>query len=236
MAKRILGLIPARGGSKGIPKKNLYPVMGKPLLQYTIDAAAKSRYINHVMLSSEDSEIRAFAERNQVDTRYIRPGELATDEATTMQAVLHALDWLESQGELPDVLVLLQPTSPLRTEYDIDNAIEQFLQQGAESLVGVHQMIEHPFKCMQVTEDGWQFLAKPDQYVSRRQDYKNHYYAINGALYIVTPKWLRKHGNFVVEGKTQLFEMTSVSGVDVDDLSDIFQVEAYLKMASQNWM
>ncbi|MBD3814999.1 MAG: acylneuraminate cytidylyltransferase family protein [Halothiobacillus sp.] len=233
--RRVLGLIPARGGSKGIPKKNLYPIMGKPLLQYTFDAAQKSRFINQVMMSTEDVEIRAFAERYGVDTRYLRPHELATDEATTIDVVLHALDWLEERGELPDVLVLLQPTSPLRTEHDIDQAVEVFLREGCESLVGVHPMIEHPFKCMQVDADGsWQFLAKPEKYVSRRQDYRNNYFAINGALYIVTPAWLRQQGNFVVEGKTHLLEMTSVAGVDVDDLTDIFQVEAYLKMAAKS--
>lgn len=233
MSQHILGLIPARGGSKGLLKKNLYPVMGRPLLQYTFDAATKSQYINHIMLSSEDAEIRSFAERNQIDVRYTRPGELATDEATTMDTVLDALDWLEKQGELPDILVLLQPTSPLRTEHDIDRAVEYFLSEGLESLVGVQPMIEHPYKCMQTSSNGWQFLAKPDQPVSRRQDYQNNYFVINGALYIATPQWLRKHGDFVIEGQTKLFEMTTVSGIDVDDLSDIYQVEAHLKMASE---
>ncbi|WP_319381551.1 acylneuraminate cytidylyltransferase family protein [Thiomicrorhabdus sp.] len=230
----VLGLIPARGGSKGIPKKNLYPIMGKPLLQYTFDAARKSEYINQIMLSSEDAEIRDFASRCHIDTRYQRPEALATDEATTIDVVLDVLDWLEERNELPEVLVLLQPTSPLRTEQDIDQALKQFIEQNLDSLVAVHPMIEHPFKCLQQEEDGsWQFLAKPDKYVSRRQEYKNDYFAINGALYIVRPQWLRQHGNFVVESKTTLFEMTSVAGVDVDDLTDIFQVEAYLRMASK---
>lgn len=231
---RILGLIPARGGSKGIPKKNLYPIMGKPLLQYTFDAAQKSQYINRIMLSSEDPEIRDFASRCRVDTRYIRPQELATDEATTIDVVLDALDWLEENNEMPDILVLLQPTSPLRTQKDIDQALKQFIDQSLDSLVAIHPMIEHPFKCMQVDEDGnWKFLAKPGQYVSRRQEYQNNYFSINGALYIVKPEWLREKGNFVVESETALFEMTAVAGVDVDDLTDIFQVEAYLRMASQ---
>lgn len=232
--KKVLGLIPARGGSKGIPKKNLYPIMGKPLLQYTFDAAHKSQFINQIMLSSEDAEIHAFASRSNIDTRYIRPEKLATDEATTIDVVLDVLDWLEARNELPDILVLLQPTSPLRTEQVVDEALQQFIAEDLDSLVSIHPMIEHPFKCMQTDENGqWQFIAKPDQYVSRRQDYQNNYFAINGAIYIVKPQWLREQGNFVVESKTSLFEMTSVAGVDVDDLTDIFQVEAYLRMASK---
>ncbi|QCU90468.1 cytidylyltransferase domain-containing protein [Thiomicrorhabdus sediminis] len=232
-AKKVLGLIPARGGSKGIPKKNLYPIMGKPLLQYSFEAVKKSRFITDVMMSTEDSDIMNFANIWGVDTRYKRPDELATDSATTIDVVLHALDWLEEIGELPDLLILLQPTSPLRTEYEIDGAIEQFLESGCDSLVSVHKMLEHPYKCMQVKDDGWEFLAKPASYVSRRQDYKNDYFAINGALYVVTPSFLREKRNFVVEGLTELYEISSIKGTDVDELADIFQVEAYLKMASQ---
>lgn len=229
-----MGLVPARGGSKGIPKKNLYPIMGKPLLQYTFDAAQKSDFITDIMMSTEDSEILNYAHRSGVDTRYVRPEHLATDEATTIDVVLDALDWLEEQGELPDILVLLQPTSPLRTEQEIDDALIQFIERQSVSMVSVHEMIEHPYKCLHQQGDSWQFLAKPDQYVSRRQDYQNNYYAINGALYIVTPQWLREKGNFVIEGETELYKMSSVSGTDVDELADIFQVEAYLKMAAKN--
>lgn len=230
----VLALIPARGGSKGIPKKNLYPIMGKPLLQYSFDAAKKSQFVSQVMMSSEDAEIIDFSNQHGIDVRYTRPEALATDEATTIDVVLDALDWLEAKGELPDVLVLLQPTSPLRTEQEIDGAIQTYIEQGCDSLVSVHKMIEHPYKCMQVDEQGgWQFLAKPDTYVSRRQDYRDEYFTINGALYIVSPQWLREQGNFVVEGQTKLYEMSAVAGTDVDELADIFQVEAYLKMASQ---
>lgn len=228
--KKILGLVPARGGSKGIPKKNLYPIMGKPLLQYTFDAVKKSQLITDVMMSTEDKNILDYAVRAGIDSRYRRPENLATDISTTIDVVLHALDWLEEIGELPDALVLLQPTSPLRTEHEIDGAVERFFEKGCESLVSVHKMIEHPYKCMQVKGEQWQFLAKPERYVSRRQDYNNDYYAIDGALYVVTPQWLREKRNFVVEGETELYEISAISGMDVDDLADVFQVEAYLKM------
>ncbi len=227
----ILGFIPARGGSKGIPQKNLFPVMGKPLLQYTLEAATESRHLTRRMLSSEDWEIRDFAARHGVDTRYIRPRELARDESTTIDAVLHALQWLEERGELPDTVVLLQPTSPLRTHQHIDAAIEQFQRSGCSSLVSVHPMTEHPWKCMELTELGWRYLVRSPQGVTRRQQYSNNFYTINGALYIATPRFIRDTRGFVAEGETELFFMPPSAGVDIDELPDVLWTEAHLKLA-----
>lgn len=226
----ILALIPARGGSKGLVGKNLYPILDKPLLQYTLDEAQKSRHITRLMMSSEDAQINAFAESLGITVDYVRPEALAADHTTTAEAVLHALDWLEQNNQLPDAIVLLQPTSPLRTAKEMDDAIEQFLASDKESLVSVQPMKEHPYKCLQQNEAGWQYLAQPEQFVSRRQDYTNDYYVINGAIYVVTPQWLREKGEFTAEGQSELFVMDPISGVDIDDLTDVFQVEALLKM------
>ncbi|MBN2605912.1 MAG: acylneuraminate cytidylyltransferase family protein [Thiotrichales bacterium] len=226
----ILALIPARGGSKGLIGKNLYPILDKPLLQYTIDEAQKSRHITQLMMSSEDAEINRYVESLGVKVDYVRPASLAEDHTTTAEAVLHALDWLEERNELPDAIILLQPTSPLRTVEEMDDAIEQFLASDKQSLVSVQPMKEHPFKCIQQQDGEWQYLAKPEKFVSRRQDYTNDYYVINGAIYIVTPQWLREKGEFTGEGESELFVMDCISGVDIDDLTDVFQVEALLKM------
>ncbi|MDX1796843.1 MAG: acylneuraminate cytidylyltransferase family protein [Hydrogenovibrio sp.] len=226
----ILALIPARGGSKGLVGKNLYPILDKPLLQYTIDEAQKSQHITQLMMSSEDAEINRYAESLGVSVDYVRPASLAEDHTTTAEAVLHALDWLEAKAALPDAIVLLQPTSPLRTAQEMDSAIEQFLASDKQSLVSVQPMKEHPFKCVQKNGHDWQYLAQPEEFVSRRQDYTNDYYVINGAIYIVTPQWLREKGEFTAEGESELFVMDPISGVDIDDLSDVFQVEALLKM------
>ncbi|MGC9386987.1 MAG: cytidylyltransferase domain-containing protein [Hydrogenovibrio sp.] len=226
----ILALIPARGGSKGLIGKNLYPILDKPLLQYTLDEAQKSQYLTGLMMSSEDAEINAYAESFGVAVEYVRPASLAEDHTTTAEAVLHALDWLEAQNRLPDAVVLLQPTSPLRTAEEIDAAILQFLESEQDSLISVQPMKEHPYKCVQAQSGGWQYLAQPEQFVSRRQDYTNDYYVINGAIYIVTPQFLRQHQEFTREGLSELFVMDPISGVDIDDLADVFQVEALLKM------
>lgn len=226
----ILALVPARGGSKGLIGKNLYPVLDKPLLQYTLDEAQKSKHISQLMMSSEDQAINAFAESCGVNVDYVRPASLAEDHTTTAVAVLDVLDWLEQKNQLPDVIVLLQPTSPLRTVKDIDGAIEQFLNSDKPSLLSVQPMKEHPYKCVQQSEQGWNYLAQPSQYMSRRQDYNNDYYVINGAIYIVTPEFLRKNKEFTTEGGSELFVMDTISGVDIDDLADVFQVESLLKM------
>ena len=228
---KITALIPARGGSKGIPKKNLFPIMAKPLLQYTFEAAQASKYLTHIMLSTEDEEILHFANLHNIDTRYRRPTHLSSDQAQTNDVVKDFLMWLQLQGEMPDILVLLQPTSPLRSAEDIDRAITQFQENHLDSLVSVHKMTEHPYKSLEVSADGqWHFLAKPETDTTRRQDYDERFYTINGALYLVKPEWFLQEGRLVVEGKTQLFEMNPISGMDVDELVDVFKVEAYLKM------
>ncbi len=231
---KVTALIPARGGSKGIPKKNLFPIMAKPLLQYTFEAAQGSQHLDSIMLSTEDDEILHFADLHQIDTRYRRPPHLSSDEAQTNAVVKDFLLWLDRMGEMPDVLVLLQPTSPLRSAEDIDRAVEQFLAGQMNSLVSVHKMNEHPYKSMEVDQNGqWHYLAKPPEGVTRRQDYDERFFTINGALYLVRPEWFLQTGQLVKEGETQLFEISPVAGMDVDELVDVFKVEAYLKMLAK---
>lgn len=231
--KRVLGLIPARGGSKGIPKKNLFPIMAKPLLQYTFEAAKECGVLDQILISSEDDEILHFANLHGIDNRYRRPDELGRDSANTVDVVLDVIAWLGNLDEKPETLVLLQPTSPLRSAQDINKAVNRFYELGCNSMVSVHKMTEHPYKSLHLKDgNSWSFLAKPDQKTHRRQDYDDNYFTINGAFYIVRTDWFEKTQSFVVEGETELFEMSSIAGIDVDELVDIFKVEAYLKMLS----
>lgn len=230
-SKNVLGLIPARGGSKGIPKKNLFPIMAKPLAQYTFEAAKESGVLSQIIISSEDEEILHFAQLHGIDTRYRRPQTLGSDQAKTSDVVLDVLNWLDQVGEYPDVLVLLQPTSPLRSADDINNAVKYFIEQDFDSMVSVHKMVEHPYKSMHMDASGdWSYLAKPAEKAHRRQDYDDNYFTINGAFYLVKPDWFREHKTFVIENETELFEMSPIAGMDVDELVDVFKVEAYLKM------
>ena len=133
----VLGLIPARGGSKGVPGKNIRPLCGKPLLQYTAEAALAARHLSRVILSTDDEEIARVGERCGLQVPFLRPAQLAQDQTPMLPVVQHALTWLESCGERLSAVCLLQPTNPLRRSEDIDGCIELFVREGADAVVTV---------------------------------------------------------------------------------------------------
>lgn len=226
-----LGFITARGGSKGIPRKNLVPLGGKPLIRHTVDAARGSRSLDRVFLSSDDAEIIAFCRGLGLDVPYVRPAELARDDSPVIDCVLHGLDWLKAeQGHEPEAVVLLQPTSPLRTAADIDGAIEAFRTSGAESLVTVSEMAEHPFECIKRTAGGWAFLDRPKRQATRRQDYGDtEFLFMNGAVYVNSVAFLRRERRFVLEGRTALHVVSRECGLDIDTPFDLALCEAWIK-------
>lgn len=227
---KIMAFIPARGGSKGIPKKNLAILNGKPLIQYTIEAARNSRYINDIFLSSDDDDIIEFCKSLGISVPYKRPAELASDASPVIDAILHALDWLKNNNrEIPDSIMLLQPTSPLRRSRHIDESIELFLSARTESLISVHKMTEHPYECLSLKKDGWEFLAKPSIAIIRRQDYKDEFYFINGAIYLVKTDFLIRKRVFFIEGKTILYFMDPTYGIDIDNTFDLQKAEFYMQ-------
>lgn len=231
----VMAFIPARGGSKGIPRKNLVRVAGRPLLEYTLEAARGSKRISDVFISTDNDDIAAFCLSRGFDVSYRRPRKLAGDSALLSDTLCDALEWLRRQGKpLPDAVVLLQPTSPLRTSRDIDSAIELFNVSKARTLISVHKMIEHPYECVRLKKNGWDFLVK-HPLVPGRQQYKENFYFINGALYIVTTKFFMKHRTFIVKGKTALFIMPAWRGVDVDTPDDLLLAEFYLKKMTEVW-
>ena len=216
---KILAIIPARGGSKGIPKKNIIPLRGKPLIQYTIDAAQESKYIDKVFLSSDCEEIISVSRGLGLDTEYKRPEYLADDHATTSDVVLDALKWLkEKKGYLPDAVLVLQPTSPLRNSEDIDKAIMQFKQNGQECLVSAHEMIENPNECVtDIETEDWLYLSKQNISATRRQDYTKKFYYINGAIYLVNVDFIKQEKKFIKEKKTSFYIMPYERGIDIDE-------------------
>ena len=141
---RVLGLIPARGGSKGIPRKNARLLAGRPLLEYTAEAALKARRLARVVLSTDDTEIAEIGRRCGLDVPFLRPSELARDDTPTLPVVQHALRWLEERGDRFSAVCLLQPTHPLRTAQQIDACIELFEQKGADAVVTITPVpVEH---------------------------------------------------------------------------------------------
>ena len=135
--KRYLAVIPARGGSKGVPRKNLRPIGGKPLVAWSIEQALAVPAIRHVVVSTDDAEIAEVARRHGAEVPFMRPGHLAEDRTPTEPVIEHALAWYAERGEAPDAIVLLQPTSPRRRAGTLQRALDQFEREGADALVGV---------------------------------------------------------------------------------------------------
>jgi N-acylneuraminate cytidylyltransferase/CMP-N,N'-diacetyllegionaminic acid synthase len=226
--RKIIALIPARGGSKGIPQKNIRDFCGKPLIAWTIEAAKASRYVDLIIVSTDDEKIASVSKEYGAKVPFIRPADLATDTAAGMDAILHSLNFLKEKGNSDnDILVLLQPTSPLRKAKDIDDAVEYCFSRNADAVVSVCKE-EHgprlmgklqPDMCMK------DFITVEDAR-KNRQDH-DKYYRINGAVYIASFGYLKKNKSFFGSG-SYAFLMPNERSIDIDSWFD-FNVAEFLK-------
>ena len=217
-----LAIIPARYGSVGIPRKNIIDFCGKPLVQHTIEAAIESKLIDEVLVTSDDNDVLEIASSLGIKNICKRPKELASNNTPMFDVVAHALDWFfETNGKTPDNFMLLQPSSPLRNSTDIDAAVNLFNIEKAVSLISVHKLSEHPYECIKINHSKWEFLEKPAEKAFRRQDFSQNYFYINGAIYLLKTDLFFKFKNFLVEGKSLLYEMPKERGIDIDDLVDL---------------
>ncbi len=227
-----LAVIPARGGSKGIPRKNLLPVGGRPLMTWTIEQALGAGDDVIVAVSTEDAEIAEVARAH--GARVIdRPAELAVDTAPTEPTILHAMDVVEAEGVTLDAVLLLQATSPVRKPDTIRRALEQFRRSGADSLVGV--VPESPFFWHLPEREGESARADYDVNARpRRQELTAHqmHYFENGSLYVTAPHIYRSSGNRI-GGRVDLFILDEMEGVDIDTLTDVAAAESML--ARMGW-
>ena len=222
--KKVLAVIPARGGSKGIPNKNVVSLMGKPLINWTIEAASSSRYIDHLILSSDDKCICSVAKAAGCNVPFLRASELATDDAKTVDVVLDAIN--RTPGF--DLVVVLQPTSPLREASDIDNCLELLIAQGAATAVSVSESRDHPFLVYSMAADSRldAFLKIDPSLSMRRQDLPPAY-SLNGAIYVAEIDWLIASKSFV-SPETVGYPMSREASVDIDEPSDLERARMYL--------
>lgn len=222
--KRILAIIPARGGSKGIPGKNIIPLCGRPLLAYSIIAAQQSRYIDNIFVSTDSEDIRKVAEDYGISVPFLRPAELASDTARTIDCMLHVIQTLSGQGEHYDYVILLQPTQPIRKPEWIDGALEQLAAcPQADSLVSVCPVTEHPILMRTITKEGTlQSLLSMSSTV-RRQDFPD-VYRVNGSIYIN-----RINDNFnaatSLNDNTLPYIMDEQYSIDIDSYEDLEKAE-----------
>ena len=220
---KVLALIPARGGSKGLPRKNILPLGGRPLIAWTIEAALQASCISRVVLSSDDDEIIAGALNHGCEVPFKRPSELASDTASSMDVVLHALNQLPGY----EYVVLLQPTSPLRTAGDIDAAFTSMLEKQAPACVSVCPVDESPYWMYQLEgQSRLHSVLEAPQGVTRRQDLPD-VYSLNGAIYIARVDWLQRQRNFV-SADTVGHVMPKNRSIDIDSLGDLNATEISL--------
>ena len=230
----ILALVTARGGSKGIPGKNIKPLAGKPLIAWTIEAALASRSLARVIVSTDDASIAEVSRDWGAETPFLRPAELAQDASSHISVVEHALHWVETNDHwLPDYVLLLQPTSPFRTVEDIDGAVEAARQKNAQAVVGVCPAHNHPYLTKRILEDGKlaDFISVDMAYM-RRQDLPPAY-VINGAIYLNKCDVLLKQRTFLPPG-TLPYVMPLERSMDIDTPWDFYLAELILRERSND--
>lgn len=236
--QKILAIIPARGGSKGILRKNITPLGGKPLISYTIEAALKSKYIDRVIVSTEDEEIAEVSKAYGAEVPFRRPQELATDTTPSITVIPHTLKMLEEQENYhPDIVIYLELTYPFRRGKQIDDALEKI--DDHNSVVSIGEVEDHPYLMLTQDEKGIVHpYIKLQKRPFRRQEYPS-VLRLEGAFYIVRTDYYQKNPN-----KVSIFPdsderacgvlINKISSIDVDEPSDLELAEYYLNHGYTN--
>jgi CMP-N,N'-diacetyllegionaminic acid synthase len=226
---KCLALIPARGGSKGVPRKNVALVGGKPLLAWTIESALKADCIERVIVSTDDEQIAQVARDLDAEVPFLRPAELARDDTPGIDPLLHAVEWLAAhENYLPEWVILLQPTSPLRTSNDIEEAFALARDRHAEAVVSITSAPVHPFWIKKIDTMGRlsDFVAS-DKSETRRQDLPPAY-APNGAIYLIRRESLLAARNFF-GSQTYAYVMPEERSLDLDTPWDLHLADLILR-------
>lgn len=227
--KSIIAVIPARGGSKGLPGKNIRPLCGKPLIAWSIETALRSKYLDEVLVTTDDPQIAEVSRRCGAVVPFMRPDELSTDAATTFSAVQHALDFYRGKDRQFDIIVLLEPTSPLREDGDIDRMLETLSRRWDrfDSIVSIGLVHEHPAIMKKLSGDEIESFYPAGEEAGRRQDLIPAYFPYGVAYIVKTTNLLSeqtfytKRCTYHVIGRDQAYE--------IDDIYDFVCVEAMMR-------
>lgn len=230
MAARILGLIPARGGSKGVPGKNTKLLGGLPLIQYTIQAALGASSLSRVTISTDDNEIADISREAGADVPFLRPAALATDSSPTIDTVKHCLEYYLFKGERFDAVCLLQPTVPFRQTQDIEAALKEFSESGADSLISVKEIPAkfNPHWAFVKNEEtgSFEIATGESQIIPRRQELPPAYYR-DGSIYITRSEVIL-NSNSLYGQKIIAYESTGTADINIDSPEDWASAEAYM--------
>jgi N-acylneuraminate cytidylyltransferase len=221
-------IIPARGGSKGIPGKNIKLLNGKPLIQYTIEAAQEIFPNDSICVSTDSHEIKSCVQKIGLDVPFMRPLELSTDEAGSFEVLLHALRFYNKKGYNPETIILLQPTSPLRTSYHIKEAIKLYESYSdIDMLVSVCETKSNPyFSLFEENSNGLLIKSKESNFI-RRQDCPK-VWEYNGAIYIISVDSLKIYSSLAFPN-VKKYVMTETESVDIDSEMDFYLAELIMK-------
>ncbi len=224
----VLCVVPARGNSKGLPRKNIKNLLGKPLIGYTIEQALQSKYIDRVVVSTENREIAEIAAKYGAEVPFLRPSELATDESGTIDVLLHAMSWLETEERYNfDILVLLHVTTPLRESGDIDRCIELLVERRADNVFSVTEAHRNPyFNMVEIDAKGWVHLVKQGSFSTRQA--APPVYDMNSSIYVWWREALRGERRTFLQ-KTCAYIMPKERSVDIDDHIDFRIAEMLLR-------
>jgi len=226
---KILAIIPARGGSKEIRRKNLQKLSGKPLIAHTIIAAKKTKSINKIIVSTDDKEIGKISKNNGAEVPFLRPKQISKDTSSTIEVIKHALKFLqENQSYVPDIIILLQPTSPLRTSQLITKTINTLKKSKATSVITVSKITKHPYASYWLKNDFLKPFEKSSTKYSRRQEFPDLFFP-TGAVYTFWYDTLKKFNS--LHGPKIKPIVVQDEDIDIDNLRDLFFAEMMLK----NW-
>lgn len=221
--KRVIAVIPARGGSKRLPRKNILPLGGKPLIGWTIEAAQKSQYVDDIFISTDDQKIADVVSQFGVEVPELRPEELSTDIATTQSVLFYTL---EKFGRNADIVVLLQPTSPFRSNYHIDEAIELLDKKSAFSIISVTPC-EHPPQWANTLPDNDSMKDFLRFGSGKRSQDLGEAFRLNGAIYVYDTHKLLEVGEMAYREDTYAYKMSNDSSIDVDNQIDFDMAEFF---------
>lgn len=222
---RVLALIPARAGSKRLPKKNTLPLSGKPLISWSIESALKSEYIDDVVVSTDSEEIAAISRKFGATVPFIRPEELAQDASTTNDVLLHCVEFYKSIHNNFDVVILLQPTSPMRTAQTIDAALKLFLDKKAKGIISVTECEHSPMWANTLPDDqSLENFIRADVKGKRSQDLPISY-RLNGAIYIFDVASILRENGIFYSPAVYAFVMDQQQSVDIDTEIDFKYAE-----------
>lgn len=226
--KPIVGIIPARGGSKGLPGKNIKLLAGKPLIAWTIETALQSGMLQRLLVSTDDPAIVAIARQFGAEVPFLRPEALSRDETGAVEVALHALDWLEQNQSLPSTLLWLQPTSPFRSCDDIVRGAAVMSQTRAPAVLGVCETKAHPLQILKIGPRGHlEPYFADSQHELRRQDLPRAY-QVNGAFYLIRTDAIRRYRSFIPPGAMP-YLMPHERSLDIDTAWDFFLAESTLQ-------